>query len=91
MAYLFFVIIYFFSFSYRFMYIIQTHFLFYKLGYHHDKNKLPGYEMGLINSYYYALPDRYDHMRHYYPIKQQFYAREFPAAWRLIDMTVPEQ
>lgn len=58
------------------------------VGYHADKEKQPGYENGLVNSYFYALPDRFDHMRHYYPIKQVFYAREFPTAWRLIDTTV---
>ncbi|VEU43793.1 unnamed protein product [Pseudo-nitzschia multistriata] len=57
-------------------------------GYHADDHGMPGYEMGIVNSYYYAMPDRFDHMREFWPIKQQFYAREFPASWRLIDASV---
>ena len=55
-------------------------------GYHSQKNKEPGYEDGkIMTSFYYALPDRLNHMLTYYPVKQAFYAREFPTAWRLID------
>jgi hypothetical protein len=54
-------------------------------GYHADDHKTPGYEQGVVPSWYYALADRYDHMQTYYPIKKSFYAREFPASWRLID------
>ena len=57
-------------------------------GYHADKEKRPGYEMGQIDSWYYVLEDRFDHMRDYYPVKQSFYAREFPTSWRLIDTTL---
>lgn len=57
-------------------------------GYHADKEKQPGYEMGRIDSWYYAIEDRFDHMQHYYPVKQSFYAREFPTSWRLIDTTL---
>ena len=60
-------------------------------GYHTDDHKLPGYEEGIIPSYYYAMPDRFDHMRKFFPIKKQFYAREFPASWRLIDMSLDEE
>jgi len=56
-------------------------------GYHADEEQLPGYEQGVVNSWYYALADRYDHMQQYYPIKKSFYAREFPTSWRLIDKT----
>jgi hypothetical protein len=56
-------------------------------GYHADKEKRPGYEMGRIDSWYYVLEDRFDHMLQYYPVKQSFYAREFPTSWRLIDTT----
>jgi len=59
-------------------------------GYHTDDHQLSGYEQGIINSYYYAMPDRFDHMRIFYPIKKQFYAREFPASWRLIDTGTKE-
>ena len=57
-------------------------------GYHADKEKRPGYEMGQIDSWYYVLEDRFDHMQDYYPVKQSFYAREFPTSWRLIDTTL---
>ena len=59
-------------------------------GYHADEEKQTGYEKGIINSWFYALPDRFDHMQEYYPIKRSFYAREFPTSWRLIDKTVDE-
>ena len=68
----------------------QTNYKIITKGYHADKDKLPGYENGIINSYYYVLEDRFDHMQHYYPIKKVFYAREFPTAWRLIDTSVGE-
>jgi hypothetical protein len=54
-------------------------------GYHENKRKLPGYDHGISNSWYYVLEDRFDHMQHYYPVKKVFYAREFPTSWRLID------
>ncbi|CAB9502629.1 GDP-fucose protein O-fucosyltransferase [Seminavis robusta] len=57
-------------------------------GYHADNHQEPGYKNGIVNSYYYAMEDRYDHMQQFYPVKQAFYAREFPAAWRLIDTSV---
>ena len=59
-------------------------------GYIHDLEKKPGYEQGIIDSWYHVLPDRYDHMRTYYPNKKVFYAREFPTAWRLIDSDLEE-
>ena len=59
-------------------------------GYHSTKDKAPGHERGVLNSWYYALEDRYDHMRTYYPVKQQYYAREFPTSWRLIDKGIGE-
>lgn len=54
-------------------------------GYHDGKEKAPGYEKGVSNSWYYVLEDRFDHMQRYYPVKKVFYAREFPTSWRLID------
>ena len=59
-------------------------------GYIHDVKKKPGFEEGVIDSWYHVLPDRFDHMRTYYPIKKSFYAREFPTAWRLIDTNLEE-
>jgi hypothetical protein len=54
-------------------------------GYHADDHQTPGFEFGVVPSYYYALSDRYLHMQTFYPVKKAFYAREFPASWRLID------
>jgi hypothetical protein len=54
-------------------------------GYHADDNQSPGFEDGIVASYYYALKDRFLHMQTFYPVKKSFYAREFPTAWRLID------
>jgi len=59
-------------------------------GYHSTKEKAPGHEQGIVNSWYYALEDRYDHMLTYYPVKQSYYAREFPTSWRLIDTGIGE-
>lgn len=56
-------------------------------GYHADEEQLPGFENGTHNSWFYALPDRFDHMQRYYPVKKSFFAREFPTSWRLIDKT----
>lgn len=59
-------------------------------GYHANNEKAPGYEQGIHNSWYYALEDRYDHLQTFYPVKQSFYAREFPTSWRLIDTGIGE-
>lgn len=54
--------------------------------YHAQQRKEEGYESGdLKTSFYYAPPDRLTHMHEYYPVKKSFYAREFPAAWRLLN------
>eukprot|EP00934_Nitzschia_sp_Nitz4_P007095 Nitzschia sp. Nitz4//scaffold284_size24204//366//2431//NITZ4_008411-RA/size24204-augustus-gene-0.2-mRNA-1//1//CDS//3329545673//7085//frame0 len=59
-------------------------------GYFADDYETEGYEEGIVPSYYYALKDRFLHMQEFYPVKKSFYAREFPAAWRLIDTGVEE-
>ena len=59
-------------------------------GYHANKAKGEGYELGHHRSYYYALLDRKYHLQQYWPVKKAFYAREFPASWRLIDGGVDE-
>ena len=59
-------------------------------GYHADDHKTPGYEQGIVDSWYYALEDRYDHMQTFYPVKRSYYAREFPTSWRLIDTGIEE-
>jgi hypothetical protein len=59
-------------------------------GYHSDDHQTPGYEKGIVPSYYYALKDRFLHMQEFYPVKKSFYAREFPTSWRLIDTGVSD-
>lgn len=59
-------------------------------GYHADQAEGQGFEDGIINSYYYALEDRFDHMRKFYPVKREFFSREFPASWRGIDKGIGE-
>jgi hypothetical protein len=54
-------------------------------GYHSQKDKLPGYEKGELNSYYYMPTKHKNAMRNYHSIKAPFWAREFPAGWRDID------
>ena len=54
-------------------------------GYHAAKDKLEGYELGKIDSYYFT-PDRIkSDMTMFKPIKRPFFAREFPMSWRDID------
>eukprot|EP00538_Stauroneis_constricta_P000684 CAMPEP_0119551132 /NCGR_PEP_ID=MMETSP1352-20130426/4475_1 /TAXON_ID=265584 /ORGANISM="Stauroneis constricta, Strain CCMP1120" /LENGTH=528 /DNA_ID=CAMNT_0007597141 /DNA_START=65 /DNA_END=1651 /DNA_ORIENTATION=+ len=60
-------------------------------GYYADRDHMEGYEMGLIESYYYVLAQNRDTMREFYPIKQAFYSREFPASWRYLDYGVAEE
>jgi hypothetical protein len=59
-------------------------------GYHANKAKAPGYEDGVIASWYYAPFDHHDDMRKFYPVHQAFYNREFPASWRYIDRGIDE-
>eukprot|EP00521_Asterionellopsis_glacialis_P006023 CAMPEP_0195281424 /NCGR_PEP_ID=MMETSP0707-20130614/739_1 /TAXON_ID=33640 /ORGANISM="Asterionellopsis glacialis, Strain CCMP134" /LENGTH=537 /DNA_ID=CAMNT_0040340307 /DNA_START=134 /DNA_END=1747 /DNA_ORIENTATION=- len=59
-------------------------------GYHADALKLPGYEEGIHESYYYALAEHKTKMKEFYPVKQAFHAREFPASWRMIDKGIGE-
>ena len=59
-------------------------------GYHAVKNKLPGYEDGIIESYYFVPKNNKDIMKSYHPVKRAFYAREFPVSWRDIDKGIGE-
>jgi GDP-fucose protein O-fucosyltransferase len=55
-------------------------------GYHSVKDKLTGYENGLLPlSYYYAPSANRDVMHKYAPVKKAFFNREFPTSWRDID------
>eukprot|EP00980_Cylindrotheca_fusiformis_P004071 scaffold880_cov132-Cylindrotheca_fusiformis.AAC.67 len=54
-------------------------------GYHTDNKKSPGYDMGIIPSYYYVPKGNFLSMQKFYPVKRSVWAREFPTSWRLID------
>jgi len=57
-------------------------------GYHTDRLKLPGFERGITNSFYYAPLENKYRMREYWPISGSDYAREFPISWRNIDQGI---
>jgi hypothetical protein len=59
-------------------------------GYYVDKHKLPGYEDGSLQSFYFAPAEKRDEMRTFWPSRKPFYMREFPPAWRDIDHGVPD-
>jgi len=54
-------------------------------GYHSQKEKLPGWEEGIINSYSFAPLDSKNEMRKYTSVRIPMWAREFPASWRDLD------
>lgn len=54
-------------------------------GYHSQKDRLPGWEKGEINSYFYIPLEHKLDMRKYTSIKQPMWGREFPVGWRDID------
>jgi len=54
-------------------------------GYHSQKEKLPGYEMGILKSYFYAPKENKEDMTKYSPLRGPLWGREFPVAWRDID------
>lgn len=62
-------------------------------GYHGQKDKVAGYQSGLIESYYY-VPDSHAEfrnvMRTYGSVQQAFWQQEFPVCWRDIDHDVDE-
>ena len=66
-------------------------------GYHAQKNKLSGYDQGLIESYYIVpanLVHLRDVMRRYERVGPPFWSlwyREFPVGWRDIDHDVDAQ
>ena len=59
-------------------------------GYHSQKDKLPGYEKGEINSYYYVPTKHKMAMKQYRSITGPMWGREFPVGWRLIDSDLDE-
>jgi len=69
----------------------QKQYRTYSPGYHDSKNKLPGYEMGITDSWYFVPLDKKDRMRIYWPPGlDPVYSREFPTAWRDIDNGIDE-
>jgi len=57
-------------------------------GYHADKRKLQGHEIGSIQSFYFLPSDKKNIMQKYAPLKMSFWSREFPSAWRDIDKSI---
>ena len=55
-------------------------------GYYSTKHRLPGYENGSIESYYFTDPT--DMMKKYNPIHGPYWAHEFSSGWRDIDKDV---
>jgi len=60
-------------------------------GYHSQKDKLPGWEDGIINSYFYVPRALRHHMRKYRSIEGPMWAREFPVGWRDLDHDLPPE
>ena len=59
-------------------------------GYHSQKDKAEGYDLGAINSYYH-IPTRYKYdMREYRPLTPPLWSREFPIGWRDLDKGIGE-
>mmetsp|Transcript_27837 Transcript_27837/g.32953 ORF Transcript_27837/g.32953 Transcript_27837/m.32953 type:complete len:569 (-) Transcript_27837:98-1804(-) len=54
-------------------------------GYHAQKYKLQGYEMGTIESYYFVPVEKKSVYQKYAPVRGPFFSREFPVSWRDID------
>jgi len=51
---------------------------------------VPGFEQGVIDSYYYTLAENKMRMRQYWPVSGAVYAREFSTSWRNIDQGIEE-
>lgn len=54
-------------------------------GYYSTKEKLPGYELGTLRSYYFVPEDRKYAMTKYSAVKLPLFMQEFPVSWRDID------
>lgn len=59
-------------------------------GYHADKQKLEGFEIGAINSYYYTPKEFKTQMRKHYPLTTPLWGSEFPVGWRGINEGIDE-
>jgi GDP-fucose protein O-fucosyltransferase len=57
-------------------------------GYHHQNQKLPGYELGHVNSYYYVpneLMEKQAVMTQYRSVQPTLWSQEYAVCWRDID------
>lgn len=60
-------------------------------GYRSVRDKLPGFEQGVLpSSFYYATKNKKFEMTEYYPLRGGFFHREFPTSWRGIDKGIGE-
>jgi hypothetical protein len=59
-------------------------------GYHSQKDKAEGWELGIINSYYDIPKHTKYFLREYRPISPAMWAREFPVGWRDLDKGIGE-
>jgi len=61
-------------------------FIFRIRGYHAQKDKVDGWELGMIpKSFYYTGEKEKDMYQHYTAVHPPVYAREFATSWRDID------
>lgn len=66
-------------------------FIFRMRGYHSQKEKMDGWELGILrNSFYYTGEDDKRVYEHYVPVHGPTYSREFPISWRDIDRGIIE-
>jgi hypothetical protein len=59
-------------------------------GYYSWRDKLEGYEVGRIQSYYFNPPHVVEKYKQYFAINEPFWAYEFPEAWFDIDKDVEQ-
>lgn len=59
-------------------------------GYYSTRYKLPGYKEGIIDSWYFTPEEYKEEMRKYMAVRLPLYMREFPVAWRDIDLGIGE-
>ena len=59
-------------------------------GYYSTKHRFPGYRNGIIDSWYFTPEEFKEEMRKYMSVRLPLYMREFPTAWRNIDLGVEE-
>ena len=66
-------------------------FIFRVRGYHSQKDKVEGWDQGLLpNSYYYSGKNEKRIYQSYGPLRTPYYSREFPTSWRDIDKGIEE-